>query len=174
MAIVVEDGNGQPDAISYASAAQADAYLAARGAKDWADRDVGDKEAALVVATDWINRNYGQKWKGNPSFYNQALDWPRVGIVDDRTGALFGPDFMPKELVGATIELAAEAARGTLYNNASPQTPQVVEDTLGPITTKYNPLRPADVTMQRTFPWIDAMLGPLVRGSNMRLRSARG
>lgn len=103
MAIVVEDGTGKADAVSYLSVADADAYHTARGNTAWTG---AAKEAALVKATDYLDRMF--RYKGVKNSTEQALEWPRYNVFD-RYGRLIPSDALPRELENATAELALSA-----------------------------------------------------------------
>ena len=57
MPLIVEDGTLPAGANSFASVADADAYHAARLTAAWTDELAeAQKEAALIRASDWLNR----------------------------------------------------------------------------------------------------------------------
>lgn len=104
MAFVVEDGTGLPDANSYASVAEADAYHADRGNTAWAGIEVV-KESALVRATDYIEQVYSGRWKGARLTDNQALEWPRTAA-----------EGIPSHIKQAVFQLALEGVSGANLN----------------------------------------------------------
>ena len=80
MPLIVEDGTMPAGANSFASLADADAYHAARLTEAWADSLAGDKkEAALIRATDWLNRKV--RWEGCKTTRKQRIAWPRTGVA---------------------------------------------------------------------------------------------
>lgn len=157
-----EDGTGRVDAVSFVSLADADAYHALRVNTAWAAAEEPAREAALVKATDWIVANFGEEWAGVQTFPLGLLPFPRTGLVNPATGYVYELGEMPKAIIYATCELALEALAGALYNNTNPGSPQVIEDTIGPITTKYNPRNPLDLTIERNFSFVRAILKPLL------------
>ena len=79
MPLIVEDGTLPAGANSFASVADADAYHAARLTAAWTDELAEvQKEAALIRASDWLNRKDGE----------------------------IAPDEIPAEVVEACCELA--------------------------------------------------------------------
>lgn len=91
MPLIVEDGTGLSTAESYLSVADFRTRAAAlalwkvvdsAAAADWitpaADADV---EAALRRATAALDGAYGDRWAGQKTSWQQALDWPRSGVL---------------------------------------------------------------------------------------------
>ena len=169
MTIIVEDGLGRPDAVSYATVAQADAYHAARGNAAWAAAGAVDKEAALIKATDYLLQSYRTRWIGIRTRLNQALDWPRIQA--ERESSAQGPRYylemeIPVEVVNATLELALRALAGDLVHDYSQP---VKSETVGPIRVEYDTaFRPLT-----TFPVVERMLAHLVRGGGNQVRVIR-
>lgn len=98
---------------TYASAAQANAYLSADfTASAWrAETDADNKARAIVTATRVLDRLI---WPGSMTESDQDNAWPRVntnvpGVVDDE---------VPTAIVNASIELANIILTGTdVLNN---------------------------------------------------------
>lgn len=106
MALVVETGSGLSNADSYASVAEADAYVADYGRSDgWLDSLDDQKEQALRLATQAIDASV-VSWQGDRLTATQALDWPRSEVELD--GHLIGSSTIPTILKRATIELAVK------------------------------------------------------------------
>lgn len=120
MAIVVEDGTGIADAVSYLSVADADSHHAARGNIRWTDASVTDasKEAALVKATDFADKFFGKRFIGYRYTQEQALEWPRAEAVDRDGYERFME--VPRELKKAVAELAV---RALIYDVLAPDVP---------------------------------------------------
>lgn len=172
MALIVEDGTGRPDAESYASSAEADAYHLARGNTDWAA--VADKEAALRRATDYMTQNYRMRWKSFRVTTTQKLDWPRayVELPDAPYGygsmmAYYPNNVVPSEVKSACIELALVAAAQDLNPNL---TRAAKQETIGPITVVYDDSSPEYARFRR----VDQLLLPMLAqsGGMMRLQRA--
>lgn len=166
--IIVEDGSGISNANAYVSVSDARAYAEARGVTlPTADDDVA---IMLINATDYIESKACQ-FGGVPTFADQALSWPRTGF--EINGEPFPVDAIPKNLVKAQCQLVIVLQEGfSLLPNVAP-TDYVIEETVGPITTKY--ADPSIVGTMTTFTAVDALLAPLfgVCGQGGLLRSHR-
>ena len=95
MALIVETGEGLPNADSYISIEDADAYFASYPNDGW-DSASADREFALRRATQELDLVYGGQFVGTPKTTDQALAFPRVGDEE-----------IPTRLKRATSELAA-------------------------------------------------------------------
>jgi hypothetical protein len=93
---------GAPDANSYVTVAEADAYFADRIHSDsW--QTVDSPPSALVTASrllDWYI-----KWKGHRSSTTQSMQWPRTG-VSRPDGSSVDTTIIPSEVKTAVFELA--------------------------------------------------------------------
>jgi len=98
--IVIEDGTGLADAVSYVSSADADIYHAARGNSTWTGTTAA-KEAALVRATQALDGRY--RWPGVLYSDTQALDWPRTDAYDVDGNEIEG---VPQGVIDAACEAA--------------------------------------------------------------------
>lgn len=156
MSLIVENGSGMPDSESLCSVAQADAYHSARANASWALLTTLEKEAALRRSTDYLTV-YRGKWKGRRVSSTQALDWPRYEVrLDDVGCGVYAPsNTVPAEVMKATAELAIRAAAGELAGDIERV---VIEETIGPITTKY---APGGVPYVR-YRAVDLLLAPLL------------
>jgi hypothetical protein len=108
MAFTVETGSGNPDANAYASVADVDAYHQDRLHAGWTGAQT-KKEAAIIAATDYIDKRFGHRFKGYRRQKEQALEWPRLEAFD-RDGFLYdGIDIVPRVLQKACAEYALRA-----------------------------------------------------------------
>lgn len=123
MAVTIEATPGSPDANSYATIEEADAYFATRiKGETWSEASEDEKAAGLITATRILDslsvahrrliRNgttqynlVGRQWTGAPAMDDQVLAWPRSGMRS-RIGRAIPADIIPKELKEATSELA--------------------------------------------------------------------
>lgn len=127
--IIVEDGTGKPDANSYVSLLDAEAYFEGRLYNEtWAGTSPDRKNIALITATREIDANmefsgYRSKPSSSPGL-GQALEWPRFGVPNTNelywygagsgllgtfaAGAYYPSNSIPKRLIAAVIELAQE------------------------------------------------------------------
>lgn len=145
MAIIVEDGSGKSDAESYATVAFCDDYFSKRNITTWAALDTATKEANLRKSTEYMVAEYRNRWLGRRVLTTQALDWPRVGVVIQdfkqtqfTSYGLFQIDWtiVPIEVQRACAELALKIQ--TIPTLAPDQPQAVTEETVGPITVKYD------------------------------------
>ncbi len=108
MALVVETGSGaDPLANSYASDDDARTYLTNTGriAGTWQNTARAQREAFLVLATQYMAARWNLRWMGIRSNEDQPLDWPRFDTFK-RSGFVFQSDEMPPEVNNAQIEYA--------------------------------------------------------------------
>jgi hypothetical protein len=168
MAIVVEDGTGLDSAQSYSSAADADAYHLARGNAAWASATLSAKEAALVRATDYIDRRWGLRMLGRRLSSAQALEWPRTHVWDEFGTLRAG---VPREVRMACAEYALRALSDSLAPDpvlsANGRIVRKLERVEGAVTeeTEYAPGIAAPEV--RPYPLADSMLARLVRSNEV-------
>jgi hypothetical protein len=105
LVLVKEDGTGKPDANSYASVADGDAYHEGHlYASAWTAATTGSKETALVMATRLIDEFI--QFNGVRRSTTQALQWPRQNCPDPDDEEAIGESVIPPVLGHATAELA--------------------------------------------------------------------
>lgn len=123
MTIIVETGVGVSGAVSYASVAEADAFLIPRRDARWIAASNDDKEGGLILGADYLNTFY---LGGSIAFNPLGLSWPWVDV--DVTAFDF------QRIKRANIMLASIALLGPLWGAA--QTQRVVSEskTLGPLS----------------------------------------
>ncbi|MFR4120583.1 MAG: DnaT-like ssDNA-binding protein [Bilophila wadsworthia] len=149
MPLIVEDGTLPAGANSFASVADADAYHAARLTAAWTDELAEiQKEAALIRASDWLNRKV--MWNGRKASRSQRMAWPRSGVVT-QDGEI-APDEIPAEVVEACCELAgffveqdylAPLDRGGDIASLSVDVISIAYNGTAPAETVFPPVRPA-------------------------------
>lgn len=102
---LVEDGTGLTGATSYASVAEADAYLAQNihVLPTWRTLPSTTKQALLAWASRYLDQR--ANWYGTRTKANSGLRWPRTG-VRDLDGNAIGSTVVPREVKAATIEMA--------------------------------------------------------------------
>ena len=102
--LIVETGAGLSNANSYATLAEANTYHETRlHVSDWTSASDANKETALMWATRSIDNMI--HWNGAVSTDDQALQWPREGVID-RNGNAIENDEIPTFLKYATSEFA--------------------------------------------------------------------
>ncbi len=158
MSIVVEDGTGLSTAETYISVADASTYFTARGNTTWDALDTGEatanREAALRKATDYMTAIYRDRWEGVRYTEDQALCWPRSGVVCDSWA--IDIDEIPTEVKRACAELALKSASDDLQADL---TQGVVREKVGVIEVEYNKNSP----QSKRYPAIDFMLWPFLK-----------
>ncbi len=131
MSLIVEDGTGLTNAVSYASVAEADAYHSAMGFTGWTGVDAV-KEVALRKATQYMDIMY--RWRGYRRYTTQALENPRYDPDMDITrDDLAWP---PRGLKEACSELALRALSGDLILDVEDDRP-ITREKVGPLETVY-------------------------------------
>lgn len=173
MALIVETGLIVPNAESYVSVAEATTYHAERGQGD-AWEAVEDKEAALRLATSYMEAAYRSRWLSFRVSALQALSWPRawVTLPDAPYGygsfAAFVPNnVIPVEVKRACAELALRTSSlGDLAPDISPQT---IREKVGPIEVEYNKNAPPYLRYRS----IDMLLSPYFKSTGPSVELVR-
>lgn len=135
MALVVEDGTGKVDSDAYVTIAAADTYWTNRGITAWAVDDEA-KEIAIRKATDYLEQRYRSLWVGQRATLEQALSWPRLGVVVD--GFDVPANMIPTEVRRATIELAYRAVTADLFPDVAATSGEVIKEKLGDMEIQYS------------------------------------
>ena len=150
MALIVEDGTGLANSNSYIDISAATAYHADRNNTAWAAADVPSQTAALINASTFIDSKYRSSFKGYRKNLTQAMEWPRVAVLDD-WGFHFAP--VANEVKNATAEAALRALNGPLMPDLV-RGGMIEEEQVGPLRTKYAPGAPG----LPDYPWITRLL----------------
>lgn len=143
--LVVEDGSGVTGANTYAAAATVDTYHVNLGNSAWTGTDDA-KAAAILRGMRFLE---AQPWKGFKEDADNALEWPRTGVVD-RNGYEIDTDEIPQGVINALCEAAlvelgsAGALRSSLARGG-----QVVREKVDVLETEYAAGAPA-VTLYQT------------------------
>lgn len=120
-----------PDANAYVNETFVDGFFTDRGNTIWAAFTVAEQQAAIVRATDYVDKRFGIRFRGDRVTRDQALEWPRLNAIDN-DGYDFGNDIIPKQIQRGIAEYALRAIQiGTLAPdpiNSAP--PQSIEDEL--------------------------------------------
>ncbi len=172
--LVVEDGSGLPDAESYVSTADCVAYATARGLTFTPD---AAGEASLRRATAYIDNTYRTRFPGQRRrFRLQALEWPRVGVVD-MSGFPIASDEIPTEIVRATCEVAVRelASPGSLSPDVTPGKVQKRVRVEGAVEVEYAVGGGGVASQQVNSPVIDGILAALIgTGAAFTASAVRG
>lgn len=172
MPFVVEDGSGLPNATSYLSVEDADAYFEGkRGASTWNAATEAAKQSALMEATGYLDLRWGAVAYGVPVNDLQALVYPRTALPTCARGQL-----VPQQVKNATAEYALRALSAPLWPDPTvdPSGYAVTrkKEKVGPIeeeteyatSTDGSGVRPA----YPSYPSADALLKCLVCPVNAR------
>lgn len=159
--MTVEDGTGVVGANAYVNLQYANDYCEARGIAPWASASTPEKEAAIVRATEWLDGRW--VWKGLRKTVAQGLEWPRTDAYDAAGNELTG---VPSALKRATVEAAVRSLSAELSPDQT--SGAVVEQTVGPITTKY-----ASPNAEPSYPGVSRILRELIAGGTSGVRLSR-
>jgi len=170
MAFTVQDDTGTvTGANAYVTEAEFIAYAADR-AMDHSAYVTADIEAAIVIATDYLDQRFrfvGERLSG----FEQATEWPRVSAYDNHRNYVNG---VPVQVKEACIEYAFRALSAVLNPDptfdATGATVKSKTEKVGPIAeeTVYVDGRP--ISMPR-YPAADKKLtraGLTIRGGEVR------
>ena len=152
-----------PDFNSYASVADARDFATTRGYS--LPDDDSECETLLMQAMDYLA---GLSWRGGRSSPEQALPWPRSGVIVD--GGLLASDKIPLQLIQAQCRLAVEAQETDLSPSFNGGAEVVQEAVSGAVSVSY---APGTSSATPTFPWLTGLLRGLVGAMN-QVRVVRG
>jgi DnaT-like ssDNA binding protein len=110
MAFVVETGSGVEGANAYVDVAFADTYHSDRNHTNWTGSTTL-KQAAIIRASEYVDKRFGRKFRGARQAERQGLEWPRLDAFDDDDYALNGINLIPQQLKKAVAEYALRALR---------------------------------------------------------------
>ena len=103
MAITLDVTVGGASSDSYASYAEAVAYVAKRlNTDNWDDASADERAQALIMATRRLDQ---EQWTSEKASSAQALKWPRWDAADE-DGNSVGSDTIPQAIKDAQCELA--------------------------------------------------------------------
>lgn len=169
MALIVEDGTGVANANSYETLVGIRAYASARGVTLSATDSV--VEAQSYKAMDFLEAQRG-RYQGDKTDPAQALQFPRTGVKVDCVE--IDSDVIPAVLVQAQCRLIMEQHAGV---ELTPTRTDgfVIEDTTGPLTTKYSDKHGGGPGSVPIMPAVEALLSPLYSacGQGLGLRVTR-
>lgn len=155
--IIVEDGSNVTDANSYDSVANVRQYATNRGVTLPVSEDA--VAAMIIKSMDYIEAK-ACEFMGTITYADQSLQWPRTDV--EINCLAFPINAIPKQLTGALSQLVMAIHAGVdIMPNVSADD-YIIEDTVGPITTKYSDRAKIGVgDLQPTLPAVDALLSAL-------------
>ena len=154
---------------TYLSVADADAYWLLRNDSVWSAATTAEKEAALVVATQYIDGAYS--FIGEVTNYTQSLAFPRASLEirsGNFKGVYYSSTTIPPQIEAATAELALEALSGTLEPSQS-RGGAIKREKVDVIEVEYMDFAPSG----KTFNYVSRILSPLTKGSQNTVMLAR-
>lgn len=136
MACTIVATAGSASATSYATIAQGDTYHETHlYADDWVDAGDDEKCKALQMATRMLDQQY--EWIGSVSSSDQALLWPRSGVVGPN-GYLEANDEIPIRIVQATAELARQLIAGDRTVDSDIETQGIKSVNAGDVAVEFS------------------------------------
>lgn len=175
--LVVEDGSGTPGADAYAELATILAYWEARGDATLSALTTDSlRDAAVRRATQFLDLQWGDRFKGDAQYEAQALSWPRLYVYTREGWALTG---VPAAVVTATAELSRLAVAGPLGGSgAAAQAPgqaDIESMKAGSVDIKYRTGFKSEIEQSHAdrFFLVERLLRPLLRGAGINQGSSR-
>lgn len=171
---ILEDGTGLEDSNSYVDEDEFRAYFLDRGTDYTATVDA-TIQAALIRATDYIDTNNREAFRGYPLVVTQALCFPRSCLY-----STFYPypfiEGIPVRLKYATIEYAKRALTGELQPdpeiNDSGQLVLSHSEAVGPIKESFTFSEAGILYTIRPYPSADNYLSEfLSQGGHRTIRA---
>ena len=115
----------------------------------------------LVKALDYIESK-ACEFQGTLVLETQALSWPRSGAIVN--GRNIAQTSIPKQLIDAQCQAAIAVNAGLELLPNSTVSDYVIEETVGPITTKYaDPSKVRLGNLAPTLGAVDTLLAPLFK-----------
>lgn len=125
MAFTVETGSGLANANAYIDLAFALEHHTDRGNIVWTHAGVTDamREPAIIRASDYIDKRFGRRFRGQRKLLGQSMEWPRLDAFDD-DGFLIDASAVPRKLKMACAEYAL---RALVLHVLAPDAPTIVK-----------------------------------------------
>jgi len=155
MALVIENGTGVAEAVSFVTVAEARAFASARGVTLSATDSA--VEILLVKASDYL-LGLEAFFQGTRSTSTQRLPFPRYDVCLPG-GYELGPYVIPEALKEAQIQLAIEGVSRDLRPTGDGR--EVIREKVGPLETEY--ARTGSGTIQPAFNKVFDLLLPLMK-----------
>jgi len=175
--LVVEDGNGLANADAYASREAVLAYWTARADTVFsAAASDGVRDAAIRRASQFIDIQWGDRFKGARKTETQALEWPRIGVETREGWEVAG---LPPQIVTATAELAKLALSGPLAGSGAsataPSKSSIASVQAGSVAVTYTTATKTALETDHAdkFYLIERILRPIMRGGTVNRGSSR-
>jgi hypothetical protein len=150
----------------YGNIADADTYHLARGNAAWALADTPTKEAALLIASDWIDGKYGGSFPGYPTNRpDQLRQWPRATAYYP-WGTHIPDTLVPVQVERATYEVALRqvVSPGSLFVDWTAGTDKKSVSIAGAVSVTYAGSS-SIYDAQLQIPAVDAILADVLNVS---------
>lgn len=158
--MIVEDGTGLTDSNSYVSVVFADDYFSARGVSEWVELTQEQKEQALIKGTDYVDNIF--QWYGKKQFAEQALRFPRTGLLDYEGTEVTG---IPNCLKQAVCDASLIANSGELFQTQE-SNGNVVSEKIGELSFTYSKASNETITSASLYDSINTKLRGLFRDNS--------
>lgn len=164
---VAEDGTGKTDSTSYVTVANADTYHADHGAPAaWTAATTATKQAALMAATVYMDYNF--KWLGAICEDDQALGWPRDGVVDVEGREVLS-DIVPQKVQDACSYLALQHL-STALDSTYARGDDIRRQKVGSLEIEYSPYARPGTWM----PYAKQIVADLIKNVGGQVTLTRG
>lgn len=126
-----------PSANAYVSLAEANQYHDNRPAvgTTWADASDDQKAQAILWATMLMDNLW--HWNGYVTTALQALQWPRIGLMNKNRMVSQDYNTIPTEIKNACAEYARQLLTGDLAGNSEIETQGITSLRAGPVALTF-------------------------------------
>jgi hypothetical protein len=132
--LIVEGGQGSPNANSWHTLETANEYHASVNNKRWAPLSDEDKTGWLIRAALDISAVYAGRWRGQAYRSNQGLPWPRYDFLDVEGDYIRGP-IIPNLVLALQAETAYAYVLDPLRDAPTRRGLTIDSRKVGPIAT---------------------------------------
>lgn len=167
--ILVEDGTGKPDANSYVSVAEFIQYASQYGTL------LEDDDETAVLLMKAMRYLETKTFKGSRATLNQSLNWPRkdANIDCENPEVIYSETSVPANIKKAEMELALMVNDGVDLMPTMTAADYVIEETIGPITTKYADAASYGLSYAPSMPLVDSLLSCMIKSMGGQFRTVR-
>lgn len=155
---------GGASAEAYISATDASTYHSDRGNTAWASASTAEQEAALRRGAEYLDAVYLLRWKGAKATSGQAMQWPRIDVVDSSDYSI-SSSILPVPLKRANAELALRALSEDLFPDLA-RGGEIQRVKAGEVEVEFS----STATPYKVYREVEELLGDLLRApGRMRL-----
>lgn len=174
--LVVEDGTGKPDADAYASRQAVLDYWAARDDTAFSAATAAKADGAIRRATQFLDAQWSDRFKGARAGEAQAREWPRTGVTTSEGWLVDG---VPKCIIEATAELSKMALAGPLAGSgaasSAPSQSAITSLEAGPVKISYATAQKPSIETDHgdKFYLIGRILRPVIKSGGLNRGTVR-